>query len=158
MTPWRAVQEQIYQRWAAAWVVDPLADPLVALTPYVFEDEKFDPALVTDPAGWNADTDAWGRFSVKRMPGGPGTLGRPGNRKMDRVGIVFVQLFQAPGQGVGKLSDLGERAAGIFENCRLQAPHDIRFGQVEPGGTAQMEAGRWLGLSVEGRFDYEQLV
>jgi hypothetical protein len=157
LSKWRAVQEQLYQRWAAAWVEDPLADPLVALTPYAFEDEKFDPATV-QLAGWNPDTDAWARFSVKRMPGGPGTLGRAGNRKMDRVGMVFVQLFRPPLQGVGDLSDLGERAAAIFENCRLQNPHDIRFGEVEPGATAQVEAGRWLGLSVEGRFDYEQLV
>lgn len=147
MSVWREVQEQLYQRWSDAWVVDPLADPLQPLTPYWFEDEKADP--VDGP---------WARFSVKRMPGGPGTLGRPGNRKMDRVGFVFVQLFQPPGQGVGTLSDLGERAAAIFENCRLQTPHDIRFGEVEPGASAQVEAGRWLALSVEGRFDYEQLV
>lgn len=147
MSVWREVQEQLYQRWAAAWVVDPLAPEPQPLTPYCFEDEKMDP-----PDG------PWVRFSVKRMPGGPGTLGRPGNRKMDRVGFVFVQLFKPPGNGVGDLSDLGERAAAIFENCRLQEPHDIRFGEVEPGASGQVEAGRWLGLSVEGRFDYEQLV
>jgi hypothetical protein len=36
--------------------------------------------------------------------------------------------------------------------------HDIRFGEVEPGESGQVENGRWLGLSVEGRFDYEQHV
>jgi hypothetical protein len=153
---WREVQERLYQRWADQWAVVPGADPLVPLTPFVFEDEKFDPALVTAPEGWDPGKDAWARFSVKRMPGGPGTMGRPGNRKMDRVGRVFVQLFRPPLQGVGDMSDLGERAAGIFENCRL-APHDIRFGEVEPGPTASVEDGKWLGLSVEGRFDYEQI-
>lgn len=157
MSVWREVQEALYGRWAANWAVVPGADPLIPLTPFVFEDEKFDPATVTSPAGWDPDKDAWARFSVKRMPGGAGTLGRPGNRKMDRVGFVFVQLFRPPLQGVGYLSDLGERAAGIFENCRMPA-HDIRFGQVEPGASADLEGGRWLGLSVEGRFDYEQLV
>lgn len=158
MSVWREVQETLYRRWRDSWAVVPGADPLVPLTPYVFEDEKWEPRAVSSPPGWDASVDPWARFSVKRMPGGPGTMGRPGNRKMDRVGMVFIQLFQPPLQGVGRLSDLGERAAGIFENCRLLADHDIRFAEVEPGPTATLEGDRWLGLSVEGRFDYEQLV
>lgn len=147
---WREVQETLYQRWAARWVVDPLAVEPEPLTYYVFEDDKAEPP---------ADEDiVWARFSVKRLPGGPGTMGRPGNRKMDRRGIVFVQLFTPPGNGVGKISDYGEKAAGIFESCRLLAEHDIRFGTVEPGETGQVENGRWLGLSVEGPFDYEQII
>jgi hypothetical protein len=145
---WRRVQERLYRRWADEWVVDPEAVEPDPLTYFVFEDEKASP-----PEG-----AVWARVSVKRMPGGPGTLGRPGNRKMDRVGMVFVQLFKPPGQGVGDLSDYGERAAGIFENCRFLDTHDIRFGEVEPGPSSQVENGRWLGLSVEGRFDYEQHV
>lgn len=153
MSVWREVQETLYQRWAARWAVDPEADPVVPLTYYVFEDEKAHPPEVTAEG-----PNVWARFSVKRLPGGPGTMGRPGNRKMDRRGIVFIQLFQPPGDGVGVLSDYGERAAGIFENCRLLAEHDIRFGQVEPGESGQVENGRWLGLSVEGPFDYEQII
>lgn len=146
MSVWREVQEALYARWRDQWAVVPGAVPLVALTPYWFEDEKAVPP-----------EDPWVRFSVKRMPGGPGTMGSPGNRKMDRVGMVFIQLFQPPLHGVGGLSDLGERAAAIFENCRLRATRDIRFGEVEPGQSGQIEAGRWLGLSVEGRFDYEDI-
>lgn len=154
MSKWREVQEQLYQRWRTSWV----SAPGVLLTPYVFANEKFDAATAEKPDGWDAGKDPWVRFSVQRMPGGPGTLGRAGNRKMDRVGRVFIQLFEPPLQGVGQISDLGERAAGIFENCRLQNPHDIRFGEVEPGEAGDVERGRWWGLSVEGRFDYEQIV
>lgn len=145
MSVWREVQEALYQRWRDQWAEVPGADPLVPLTPYCFEDEKFDPP----------DAE-WVRFSVKRMPGGQGTLGGPGRRKMDRVGMVFVQLFKPPGNGVGDLSDLGDRAAKLFENCRIKATHDIRFAEVEPGQSGQVENGRWVGLSVEGRFDYEE--
>lgn len=140
MSVWREVQEALYQRFVDGWSPDPDAPR----TPYVFEDEKIDP-----PAG------PWVRFSVKRMPGGQGTLGGPGRRKMDRVGRVFVQLFTPPGNGVGDLSDHAEFAAKLFENCRILATHDIRFAEVEPGQSGQVESGRWLGLSVEGRFDYE---
>lgn len=141
MSVWREVQETLYQRWATAWVS--AGDPV---TPFVFENEKFDP-----PAA------PWARVSVKRMPGGPGTLGSPGNRKMDRVGFVFVQLFEPPGDGTGRISDLGETAAAVFENCRLE-PHDIRFSEVEPGQAGDVEKGRWWGLSVQGRFEYQQVV
>ena len=139
MSVWREVQELLYQRWAARWVAGD--DPR---TPYVFENEKFDP-----PDG------PWVRFSVRRMPGGQGTLGPPGRRRMDRTGMVFIQLFEPPGNGTGRISDLASEAALIFENCRIQSPHDIRFAEVEPGQAGDVERGRWWGVAVDGRFDYE---
>lgn len=141
MSVWREVQEALYQRWIAGWVDGGSAQ----LTPFVFENEVFDPPSAP-----------WVRFSVKRMPGGPGTMGRPGNRKMDRVGMIFAQIFEPPGDGTGRISDLGEQAAALFENCRLTT-HDIRFGEVEPGQAGDVDKGTWWGLSVEGRFDYEDL-
>jgi hypothetical protein len=138
---WRDVQEALYERWAEAW-----KDGDEPASPYCFEDETFDP-----PEG------LWVRFSVKRRPGGAGTIGKPGNRKMDRVGVVFVQLFVPPGDGVGDLSDAAERAAGIFENCRLLTRHDIRFGEVEPGDAFDSDKGRYRAVVVEGRFDYEDI-
>lgn len=151
MSVFREVQETLYARWAAAWVRD--GGPL---TPYCFEDEPFDPpAPPDDPA--DAGQAMWARFSVKRRPGGSGTIGRRGNRKMDRVGVVFIQLFVPPGNGVGDLTDAGERAAKVFENCRLE-PHDIRFGPVEPGDTFDSDGGRYRAVVVEGRFDYDDIV
>lgn len=139
MSVWREVKETLHQRWENEWV-----DGAEPRTPYAYENEKFDP-----PDG------QWARFSVKRMPGGPGTLGPKGHRKMDRVGRVFIQLFEPPLGGTGNLSDLAEAAAKIFENCRLLSDHDIRFGTVEPGDEGIIEQGRWWGVVIEGRFDYE---
>lgn len=137
MSVWREVQETILQRWAAGWLVT---------TPYCVEnDPPYDPG-----AG------PWARISIKRLPGGPGTIGRSGNKKMDRVGVVFIQLFEPPCAGTGRISDLAEQAAAIFENCRLE-PHDIRFAEVEPGEAGPIEQGRWYGLSVRGRFGYEDV-
>lgn len=145
MSVWRTVQETIYQRWTDNWVADaPATGPL---TPYTLANEdKFDP-----PDG------PWAKVQVIRMPGGPGTLGRKGNRKMDRVGLLIIDLREPPGDGVGNLSDLAERAAAIFENCRILAPNDIRFAEVEPGEASHIDKGRWWGVSVEGRFDYEDI-
>lgn len=141
MSVWREVQETLYQRFESGWVKDDLSGPE---TPFCFGNETFDP-----PDG------PWARVSCRRLPGGVGTIGPKGRRKMDRVGLLFIQLFEPPGAGVGAISDLGEKAAKLFENCRLE-PHDIRFAEVEPGDQGDVESGRWWGLSVEGRFDYEE--
>lgn len=144
MSVWREVQEALYQRWTAGWVDSD--DPPAAKTPYCFENDPFDPP------------DApWCRFSVKRLPGGPGTLGRQGNRRMDRAGNVFVQIMEPPGAGVGRSSDLAEQAAKIFEGCRFE-PHDIRFAEVEPGEGALVDGERWWGIVLAGRFEYEDII
>jgi hypothetical protein len=140
---WRQVQEALYARFIEAWV-DQDGKPLM---PIQLDNETFDPP------------DApWVRLVPQRRPGGAGTIGKPGNRKMDRRGQLFILLREPPGNGVGNLSDLGERACRIFEACRLK-PHDIRFGEVEPlGGSGEIEGGRWRGLTIDARFDYEQII
>ena len=141
MTVWREVQEALYARFVEAWV----DDDGNALTPVQLENETFD------------QPDApWVQLLVQRRAGGPGTIGKKGNRKMDRAGAVFILLRVPPGDGIGDLSDYAERAAEVYENCRF-GPHDIRFGEVEPGPSGDVDKGRWWGVSVEGRFDYEDI-
>lgn len=139
MSVWREVQEALYQRFVTAWITAGQSDAIQ------LENEDFDPP--------NAP---WVQVLVQRRPGGPGTIGRPGNRKMDRSGAVFMLLREPPGNGIGDLSDRAEAAARIFENCRF-SPHDIRFAQVEPGQASDVDNGRWRGVTVEGRFDYEDI-
>lgn len=145
MSVWRTVQETLYQRWRDHWVNDDVPTP-GPLTPYAFGNEKS-----------AAGDFTWAHFSVIRLTGGPETMGSPGNRKINRVGMVAIDLRQPPLQGVGDLSDLAERAAAIFENCRILATHDIRFAIVEPGEEGMIDKGRWWGVSIEGRFDYEDI-
>ena len=144
MSVWREVKETLYQRFADQWVSDgPEPGPLTAFT---LDNEKFDPP------------DAqWVAVKAIRLPGGSGTMGSRGNRKMDRVGLLIIDLREPPGRGSGDLADLAERAAKIFENCRLLASHDIRFAEVEPGEESDIDKGRWWGVTVEGRFEYEGL-
>lgn len=138
----REVEESILQRWVASWVNG--ADPL---TPFVFQDEKLD--LPDDHDG------QWARVLVQPRPGGQATLGAPGNRKMDRAGAVFVLLRQPPNRASGALTDLAERARDIYEACRF-GPHALRFGDGQIGAIDAVEQGRWSGVTVEVRFDYEQ--
>lgn len=140
MTPWRAVQETLYRRWTERWVVG--EDPR---TPFAFDNDKIE-----------TGEGAWALVQVRARPSGAGTIGRPGNRKMDRRGVVYIDLREPPGRGVGTLSDLAEAARAVFEDCRL-APYDIRFGPVDIGQEGQIENGRWWGVTVEAPFDYEEL-
>lgn len=139
MSVWREVEEAVLARWVAQW-----AD----LTPFVFQDEKLELPLDHD--------GPWARVLVQSRPSGPGTLGSPGNRKMDRAGALFALVRQPPNRASGELSDLAEKARDIFENCRF-GPHDLRFGAVQIGAQDAVEQGRWTGVTVEARFDYEQI-
>lgn len=82
-------------------------------------------------------------------------MGQPGNRKMDRRGVVWMILRQPPNQASGDLSDRADEARDVFENCRL-APHDIRFADVQIGPMLPIDGGRFTGVTVEAPFDYEQ--
>jgi hypothetical protein len=83
-------------------------------------------------------------------------MGPVGSRRFDRSGRVFVQLFEPPGLGVGPLSDLADQARDLFEGKRF-APHDIRFNEVDVGNEGSVENGRWWGVTVEARFEYEDI-
>ncbi len=136
-TVWREVQDAILRHWEARWR---------DRTPGRYANEKFDPPEAP-----------WFDLSIQRRPGGPGTIGRRGNRKMDRVGSVFVLIHTPLGQGMGEASDLGDIAAKVFEGCRLPV-HDLRFNTAEPlGDAAEIEGGRWWAVTIEARFDYEEL-
>lgn len=143
MTVWREVQEALYARWLAMWT-----DEGPARTETVFVNEEDGP----DP-----EPGPFALFEVNRRPSGPGTIGAPGRKKMDRRGVVFIRLRARPGQGVGELSDLAELAADVFENCRVDA-HHIRFAQVDHSQLpALVDDGRYWGVTVEAPFDYEQI-
>lgn len=137
MSVWREVQERLYARWDEGWA---------ETSRYVFANERFEP-----------HDEIWVRLRVQRRPGSPGTLGSPGNRKMDRRGVVFALLREPPGRGVGRLSDLAEKAKGIFEACRLD-PHNIHFSDAQVGEESEVEGGRWWGVTVECPFGYEELI
>jgi hypothetical protein len=130
----RAVQESLYQRFVAAW-----GD----LSLFQLGNETFDP-----PDG------PWVQLLVVARPSGNGTLGGPGRRRIDRSGAVFVQLRDAPGGGVGDMSDRADFALKIFESARI-AEHDIRFSTGDIGAEGNIDDGRWWGCSVEIPFEYE---
>ena len=136
MTVWRDVQEAIYARWLESWGDTSLTQ---------LGNETFDPP------------DAlWCQLLIQSRPSGVGTIGKPGNRKMDREGVVFVLLREPPGDGTGNLADKASAARDVFEGCRF-GPHSLRFNEGDIGEAGDVDSGRWWGVAVEVPFAYEEL-
>jgi hypothetical protein len=138
VTVWREVQDALYSRFSEMW-----ADR----TPFRFANEE-----PIDPPS----TGEWiESVLIQRRPGGPGTIGSPGNRKMDRRGVVYILLRGALDVGSGPLADRAQEAADVFENCRVPT-HHIRFETVDVGEASLIEDARRWGVTVEAPFDYEE--
>jgi hypothetical protein len=135
-----AITEQIYARWVDQWVVD--GEPR---TPFCFGNEAFDP-----PDG------PWVRLWVRATPSGQETLGRPGNRKFHRPGLVVAAIREPAGQGVQIGHQLGEAVRDIFEAQRLP-PYDLRFEAIDILPIGEIEDGRWWASTAQGPFGYEDI-
>jgi hypothetical protein len=137
MTTDEQVHETLTERFLTAWN---------DRTPVAIADEPLDP-----PHG------RWVRFSILSAPSQQESLGSPGNRRFARAGRVFMQVHQLAGQGGdGPLVALAGAARDVFEGCRFQ-PNDIRFAAVDIGEAVNMDGGRWRGIAVQGRYEYEDL-
>lgn len=136
MTVWREVQEALYGVWEAGWG---------NTTRWAPANESFDPM-----------DQVHVRLRVQARPGRQETLGKPGNRKFARRGVLYAQVREPPGKGVGSLSDLAGKAKDLFEGRRF-APHDIRFAACDIGAEGEIDGGTWWGVTAECPFDYEEI-
>jgi hypothetical protein len=137
MSAWREVKAVLYQWWADGW-----GDT----TRYAFANEQFDPQGAEHV-----------RFRVQGRPSTQITLGRPGQRRVDRQGAIFMQIRVLPGDGEGRLSDLAEKAGRLFE-ARRMAPHDIRLETAQPGPAGDVDGGTWYGVTIEVPFAYQDII
>ena len=132
----REVKETLYQHWKAVWA---------STTAYCFVGDKFEPP---------ADSAPWCEVSVQARTSGPGTIGGQGHRRIDRSGAVFIRFRVEPGTGDGLLTDLADAGRKVFESKRFDL-NDIRFSTGDIGDAADVDGGRWRGVTAEIRFDYE---
>lgn len=128
------VVEAIYLQFTTQW-----ADTSVL----TFEGETFDP---------NAVTVSWVRVSHNIAVSGQSTFGKVGNRKFNRVGLVFVEVYAPENEGVASLITLSEKALSSLEAITLSTAclmnGIIRSAPKEPG---------WIRRNVEIEFFYEEV-
>lgn len=61
----------------------------------------------------------WARVSVKFNGGTQSSLGRSGNRKFEKYGLLFIQVFTPIGHATNDNDDLAEDSLNLFEGERL---------------------------------------
>lgn len=123
----------LYDRWTSVWA---------ARTPFCFDGEPFTP-----PA-----TGQWARVKVQNVTSLQASLGAAGNRKFDRYGFVYVQIFTPMGTGYLVLDGLVSIVKDAYEAqtvggvCLYAMEHEEL--PTEP---------RWQGIVCRIPFTYNEI-
>lgn len=99
------------------------------------------------------ESDPWVRLTVRGQEGGQTSLGKKTNRRYERQGIFFVQVFTPVNTGTSESDILAQQAMDILEGERLSA--DLWLGNSvnrEVGAK-----GKWYATNVETEFTYEEI-
>lgn len=92
----KAARAALYTRWISVWA---------NRKPFHFDGEQF-----TIPA-----SGVWARVKVQHVTSSQETLGKPGTRRFERFGFVYVQLFTDVNTGFAALDDYVAVVKTIFE-------------------------------------------
>lgn len=122
--------ETVYEQWESGWEDLHSADPSdPSHVPFTFKSEAFS----TDQLG---ELGAWIRISIIHTAAEQTTSGTAPNRKFERRGNVWAQLFAPQGSGVGLLATLAGDVRTVLEGMRLGEANlyagDTREGSDEP--------------------------
>ena len=134
MTDIVVAEEAIYQAFQDGWG---------ATSAFTFDNEKFDPP----------EDDKWVRVAIRGNDSNQETLGKEGNRRFERSGILFIQCFTPENQGIKDANTLAKTAREIFEGKRISGT-TIYF----LSGTSRKIGpdGKWYQLNVEIPFRYDE--
>lgn len=135
MTTIPEAEEALAQRFVDTWT--PTGHE------FTLENEKFS----------RPESEPWARFSVRINAATQDTLGGVGNRKFERSGSVFVQVFTPLDEGTNRSSQLVQTVVNGFEGTRIVGT-TIRFNDVIPRKTGIDD--KWFGQIVEATFDFDE--
>jgi len=95
--------------------------------PIALDNQKFTPPDTGDGVKWT-------RVSVKFNDGTQGSLGQPGNRRFEKYGLLFIQVFTPTEHATNDNDELAEDSLDLFEGVRLG---DLWFnnGRIETVGS-----------------------
>ena len=133
MTTLNQARTAIYEEFQTVWG---------ATTPFTFDNEKYTPP----------DTE-WVRLTVRHTASTQDTLGAQGNRRFERIGSAFVQIFVPTDQGTTRADELATIARETFEGKSLTGT-TIRFLDVIVRETGV--DGQFYVVVVEATFQYDE--
>ena len=132
-TTYDQANEAIAQQFATTW----------GTTGFTFqlENEKYDPP----------DVNPWARLTVRHSGGTQDTLGGNGNRKFDRTGSAFVQIFVKSDGGTRQSKQLTQIVVDGFEGVTITGT-SVTFLDVIARETG-VDRG-WFQVTIEANFRY----
>lgn len=135
MTTLSQANEAVFQRFIDVWT--PTGHPLT------LENEEFSVP----------DSGPWARMTSRITASTQETLGRPTNRRFERSGSLFVQIFDDVDAGTARSKTLAQTVLEGFEGVRL-SNNSIRFYDVIPREIGP--DGRWYQTNVEINFEFDE--
>lgn len=136
-TTYEEAQEAFLQKFVDTWASTGFR--------YTFENET----------GFSTPENApWARFTIRHNVANQETQGQSGNRKFNRSGSCFVQIFTPLDEGTKRSKALTAVVVAGFEGDRIIGS-TIRFLDVIPRETGP--EGEWYQVVVEIVFQYTEI-
>lgn len=111
-------------------------------TIYTTENEGF-----TEP-----EKDTWVRLTVRNIGGGGVSMGRVGNRRYDRKGIIVVSIYTSVEQGTSEADLLAQDALVLFEGTRFNGV-TVNDGVINEVGADDT----WYQINMKAEFEYYEI-
>ena len=102
------------------------------------------------------EAEPWARFTTTINGATQETLGKKTNRKFQRTGISFAQIFVPLGEGTSRLNTLLEQVVDQFEGERIVGT-TVRLLDVVPRKTVTRKEDRWAEGLVEIIFQVDEI-
>ena len=107
----------------------------------------------------HAGDETWARWALDYVMGSQTTMAPKGQRKFQKEGLVFVNVFTPLGAGLKSARDAAQIAVFAYEGQRT--PSDVWFRDVRIESEGHGEGGggskSWWTTQVVARFTYEHL-
>jgi hypothetical protein len=113
-------------------------------TAYTFANEAFTPPVDT----------SWIRFDVREESSFQQTLGIPTNRKFERGGSIYIDIFTPADKGTSESDVLVDELRTLFEGVTFSG---IRCYNVVARELGPSEDGAWFHTNVQVFYDYDQI-
>ena len=133
-----------------------IADARNAIYTYFLANFTGVPAARIDAANEEFDTPVgvpWVRLSVNHNFATQRSLGGAGQRKYDRGGTVFVQIFTPQNAGLNSADDIVQDVIDTLEGIHLQN-NDIRLNTATPNEIGLTDGWHLLLVSID--FEYTE--
>lgn len=105
------------------------------------------------------DGDTWARWNLDYVGGGQSSMGKTGQRKFEKRGLIYVTVYTPLGAGLASARDASQVAIFAYEGKRTPSDVWFRNVRIESEGHGKGTGGNksWWTTLVVAEFSYEHL-